>query len=82
MGETLTLCCPRGSFPCPGSLYSSVRSRCIGDVVGRPRQRNAQCRQASPCDLFVSARHIVVPVHEGALKVGTPRPNVEFEERR
>jgi hypothetical protein len=28
------------------------------------------------------ATHMVVPVHEGALGVGAPRPNVEFEERR
>ena len=36
----------------------------------------------SPCNLLVSARHVVVPVHERALGVVPPRPNVEFEERR
>src|SRR5277367_1390923 len=31
---------------------------------------------------FRGAAHVIVPVHEGPLRVVPPRPNVHFEERR
>jgi len=36
----------------------------------------------SPSYLLICASHVVVPVHEVALRVVPPRPDVKLEERR
>jgi hypothetical protein len=66
------------SLPCT----SAARSRCIGNVVRRPRQGNGQRRQASRGNLLAGAAHVVIPIHERTLGVVAPRPNVQLEERR
>jgi eukaryotic-like serine/threonine-protein kinase len=51
-------------------------------AFGSPGTGDAQHEPASPGNLLMCARHVVVPVHERALRVVPPRPNVEFEQRR
>jgi len=43
-------------------------------------QKTDQVTATDPVDLLTRAGHVVVPVHERALRVIAPGPNVELEE--
>ncbi|MGB8733792.1 MAG: hypothetical protein WCC99_21240, partial [Candidatus Sulfotelmatobacter sp.] len=45
-------------------------------------RKTGQVTSKAPFDLLTSAGHVVVPVHERALRVIAPGPDVELEEGR